>query len=220
MIEVIVSVGAALTLYLAVEAVLIGISWGFRKLKQNGIRKKCEEYLVTLPLTEEDQRLIECGRILMKEFFPVGIEQRFKHLTLEQRVELMKALIERVNRLYDVDIDLITFAPAREIGSCTLGFFDRETNGITINLDILASDEKEVIHAMVATVFHECRHALQYRAVTDDTFNYGSEEQLHLWALNFMEGNYIPAEVDFVLYQQQTVEADARQIAEKITENF
>lgn len=33
MIEVIVSVGAALALYLAVEAVLSGISWGFRKIK-------------------------------------------------------------------------------------------------------------------------------------------------------------------------------------------
>lgn len=220
MIEVIVSVGAALTLYLAVEAVLSGISWGFRKLRQNSIRKKCEEYLVTLPLTEEDQRLVESGRALMKEFFPVGIEQRFKLLTLEQRVELMKALVERANQLYRVDIDSITFAPASEMGSYTLGFFDRETNGIAINLDILASDEAEVIRAMVTTIFHECRHALQYRAVTDETFSYGSDEQLHLWALNFMEGNYIPAEVDFVLYQQQAVEADARQIAEKITENF
>lgn len=220
MIEVIVSVGAALALYLAVEAVLSGISWGFRKLRQNSIRKKCEEYLVTLPLTEEDQRLIECGRALMKDFFPAGIEQRFKHQTLEQRVELMKALIEQANQLYNVDIDSITFAPASEMGSYTLGFFDIETNGIAINLDILASDEAEVIRALVTTVFHECRHALQYRAVTDETFSYGSEEQLHLWALNFMEGNYIPAEVDFVLYQQQTVEADACQIAEKITENF
>lgn len=215
-VETLVTIG----IYIAVEAVITGVGWAFYMLKKRGLKKRTSEWCKTLPLIEEDKRLIEQNRELMKEFFPSGIEDGFKGLTLEQRVEMMKNLIERANDLYGVEVDTIAFMPAAKIGECTLGFFDRDNNAIAVNLDILASNEAAVMQAIVATVFHELRHALQYRAVTDASFNYGTEEQRRLWALNFVEGNYISPEIDFALYQRQVVEADARQIAEHIVENF
>lgn len=210
----------AIGVYVASELVITGVGWAFHALKRNGLKKRTSEWCKTLPLTEEDKRLIEQNRALMKEFFPNGIEDGFKGLTLEQRVEMMKNLIERANELYGTEVGTIAFLPAEKIGECTLGYFQHDSNTIAVNLDVLAANEPAVMQAIVATVFHELRHALQYKAVTDPSFAYGTEEQRRLWALNFMEGNYISPEVDFALYQKQVVEADARQIAEPIVENF
>ena len=206
--------------YVASALVLETVGWLFQMWRLHGVKKRTEEWCKTLPLTEEDKQLIEDNRELMRELFPDGIENKFRDMPLADRVEKMKELIERANQIYGVGISTVKFAPGSEIGDCTLGYFDKDTNCVAINVDILASDDADVMRAIVGTVFHELRHALQYKAITDSDFHYGTEEQRRLWALNVMEGNYIPPEVDFVLYQRQAVEADARQIAEHIIENF
>ena len=207
-------------IYVASMLVLEGVGWLFNALRMNGVRKRTEEWCKTLPLTGEDRRLIESNRELMREFFPDGIENTLRGMPLDERVELMKNLIDRANSVYGVDVSVVKFAPASELGECTYGQFEREANTVSVNLDILASDEGDVMRAIVGTVFHELRHAQQYKAITDENYAYGSEEQRRLWALNFSADNYIQPEVDFVLYQKQAVEADARQVAEHIIENF
>ena len=211
---------AAIGIYLAAAAVVEGFSWGCRAWKRRGLKKRVEEWCVTLPLTEEDKQLIARNRELMKVFFSSGIEDTFKDLSLELRQELMKNLIEQASQIYGLELNVLSFMPSTDIGECTYGFYNPDTNSVAINLDALASNEPDVLREIVGTIFHELRHGQQYRAVRDENYVYGSQEQLLLWAINFMEGNYIPAEVDFVLYQKQAVEADARQIAEYIIENF
>ena len=216
MIEFILVAGT----YLLIGAVIEALAWGWEALEKSGLKKRTEEWCKTLPLTEEDKRLIESNRELMKEFFPDGIEARFKGLALDRRVEIMKDLLERANEIYGTEIKSVTFSPSSEVGDTTYGYYSFDSHSITINVDVLASEDANVLRAIVGTVFHELRHAQQYKTITDSNYAYGTEEQRRLWALNFMEGNYISPEIDYVLYQKQTVEADARQIAEHITVNF
>ena len=201
-------------LYLAYEGVL----WGIGQLARWRKGKKTEDIRVTPELTEQDKELIEKCREVMKENFPEGIEARLKGLDSPDRNAIFQKLVMELNVVYGVNITNIAFLSAEEIGMGTYGYYERNGNSIRFNCDLIMSDDREVLHAMIDTIFHEMRHALQYRAVTDSSCNYGTEEQRRLWALNF--ANYIPAHVDFAFYQEQVVEADARQIAELVMNGF
>ena len=87
-----------------------------------------------------------------------------------------------------------------------------------INLDYLASDTPDALRRIVRTIFHELRHAQQYRAITDVDYNYGTEDQRKHWSLNFV--NYISPDVDFQDYSDQTIERDARAVAENSCYGF
>ena len=205
---------AAGVTYLAVE----GIIWGINKFKEWSLKRKTKEFRVKPELTDEDRALIEKCREVMKETFPEGIEKRFRSLSLNERTALLRKMILELNGIYGVNVRDIAFLHSREIGEGTLGYYDIDSNCIRFNVDYIDIDNPELWTHIIGTVFHELRHALQYRAVTDSSCNYGTQEQLRLWALNLV--NYIPANVDFALYQEQIVEADARQIAELVINKF
>lgn len=201
-------------IYLAFE----GVRWGLNKWERWRVGRKSKEFRVKPELTDEDKALIDKCREVMRENFPQGIEARVKTMSPEERTALFQKLVKELNSVYGVNISNVGFLHNSEIGSGTYGYYDRETNSIRFNADLLSSNETEVLREMVDTIFHEMRHALQYRAVSDSSCNYGTEEQRRLWALNFV--NYISAYVDFAYYQEQIVEADARLIAEESIKGF
>lgn len=201
-------------IYLAYE----GVVWGISRWKRWRFEKKTAEFRVKPELTDYDCALIERCREVMKSHFPQGIESRLIGMSPAERAGLFQNLVLELNSIYGLNITNIAFLNADEIGYGTCGYYLRETNSIRFNLDFLSLDDSEILHEMVNTIFHEMRHALQYKAVTDSNCNYGTEEQRYLWALNFL--NYIPAYVDFAYYQQQILEADARQIAELSIKDF
>lgn len=200
--------------YLAYE----GVVWGVGRWKRWRLGKKTEEFRVKPELTDDDYTLIEKCREVMKSNFPQGIETRLKGMSPTERADLFQKLVLELNGVYGINITNIAFLHVDEIGYGVYGYYIRETNSIRFNFDLLSSDEPMILREMVDTIFHEMRHALQYKAVTDSNCNYGTEEQRYLWALNFL--NYIPGYVDFAYYQQQILEADARQIAELSIKDF
>ncbi|MDE5876087.1 MAG: hypothetical protein K2H47_01050 [Muribaculaceae bacterium] len=200
--------------YLAYE----GVVWGVGQWKHWKLGKKTKEFRVKPELTEDDHILIEKCREIMKSNFPLGIEDRLKVMTPTERADLFQKLILELNSVYGVNITNIAFLHTDEIGSGTYGYYLRETHSIRFNFDLLSLDDPAILREMVDTIFHEMRHALQYKAVSDSSCNYGTDEQRYLWALNFL--NYIPGYVDFAYYQQQILEADARQIAELSMKGF
>ncbi len=211
--DIILFLGVLLVSEGATQAVV----WGINKWKANRYRKKAKEFLVAPELTEQDIAIAEKCQILLAEEFPEGITARMGDMNIENRQKLIQGLLQECENIYGVKLTEIRFLTNEQIGYGTLGFFSMDTLGICINVDVLSTDDPEILRMMVSTVFHECRHAYQYRAVTDSTVDYGTEEQRRLWALNFAD--YIPACIDFALYQQQVVEADARLFEEECMKN-
>lgn len=200
--------------YLAYE----GVVWGIDKFRQWRCRNKNKEILVHIDLTEEDKQLIEKCRQVMGRNFPEGIVTRMKGMSSLERMQLFKDLVNELNSVYSVNITDVAFLSNNEIGSGTYGYYDNSQNNIRFNVDLINTDDPSILREMIDTIFHEMRHALQYRAVTDSTCTYGSEEQRQKWALNFV--NYIPAHVDFALYQEQVIENDAREIASEVIKGY
>lgn len=195
-----------------------GVVWGIDKFRHWHRGKKHRDILVHIDLTEEDKQLIDKCREVMGQNFPDGIVNRMKDMSPTERAQLFRDLVKELNIAYGIEISDIAFLTNNEIGPGVYGYFDNSNNSIRFNADLLNTDEPDILHEMVDTIFHEMRHALQFRAVTDSSYTYGSEEQRQKWALNFV--NYIPAHVDFAYYQQQVIEDDARQFAAEIIKGF
>lgn len=200
--------------YLAYE----GVVWGIDKFRHWRRGKKYIDILVHIDLTEEDKQLVQKCREIMGQNFPDGIVNRMKGMSPTERAQLFRDLVKELNSVYGVEISDIAFLTNNEIGSGVYGYFDNSNNSIRFNADLLNTDDPNILHEMVDTIFHEMRHALQFRAVTDSSCNFGSEEQRQKWALNFV--NYISARVDFAFYQQQVIEDDARQFAAEVIKGF
>lgn len=194
----------------------VGLTWCIEKWKLHRFKKKNREILVEVPMTEEDNRTIDRCKEILREEFPQGIESKIASMSLAEREELFRSMIGRLNEVYGVEISDIRFLPSTEAGDYTFGFYNYEQNFIAFNKDFLNSSDPSVVKEMINTIFHEMRHAYQYKAITNTGI--GSEEQRRVWAMNMV--NYIPAEVDFALYQLQAVENDARAYAELVLKDF
>jgi hypothetical protein len=214
-------IGGLLIAYIAVEAVIAGIEWCLRLLSKRKLEEKCKEWLVNVPLSEADMEIIENNRKLLRSKIPEGgLGENIKMMSREDRIRFLIDLLEEASNNYGVEISSVKFAPSSEIGSSCYGFYAFDENMVVLNLDMVCSDSVICLEEIVDTVFHELRHAQQYRAVTDDSYNFGTEEQRLRWGLNFMPNHYIRGEVDFELYQRQTVEADARLVAHETIKGF
>lgn len=194
----------------------VGLTWCFEKWKHHRFKTKHREILVEVPMTEEDNQTINRCKDILHEEFPEGIEAKTRSLSIDEREELFRTLVGKFSGAYGVDISDIRFLPATEIGEYTFGYYNSELNFIAFNRDFLQSNDPAVIKEMINTILHEMRHAYQFKVITNTGI--GSEEQRRTWALNM--ANYIPAEVDFALYQLQAVENDARAFAELILKDF
>lgn len=195
-----------------------GVVWGIGQYERWRLGRKTKEFRVKLDLTEEDKQLIDKCREVMGEYFPEGIEKRMINMSPSERMQLVKDLVNKLSGIYGVEIFDVAFLTIREIGPGCMGYYDFNYKNIRFNLDLLSCDDPNILRAMIDTIFHEMRHALQYRAVTDSSCTYGTEEQRRLWALNFV--NYISSQVDFAYYQEQIIENDASVIAEEVIKGF
>lgn len=203
------------------EAVIAFIAWLTHGISVDKIRRLSNEWLKEIPLTENDQELINKNQELLKKIFgDEYIESKLKSLNKEERIKIMVQIIEEATDNYDVKIEKVNFLQTSDIGDGVCGFYDNETNSISINLDYIICDDDIMLRHIVGTIFHELRHAQQFRSVNDPDYNVCSEEQRRTWALNLAPGHYISCDVDFELYRTQAVEWDARAIQEASIQGY
>lgn len=215
---IIETVLGGLLLYAAIEGGLAVIQWGYSASKRYFTKHKYPELFQDVQLSDKDKEMIEKCRELLKETFPEGIEARIKDMSADERMALIRELIEKCNAIYDLDITKINFMSAYEIGGATCGCYQSKDNSITLNIDLISFSDPTAMGIIINTIFHEMRHAQQYRAITTEGYSFGTDEQAKAWAINF--SHYIRAEVDMMLYQLQAVEADANRVADEITKEL
>ena len=212
---------ASVAVWILTDVVIATIAWLTHGISVKRLREESSQWLKEIALTDNDQELIRKNQELMRQIFGnEKIEHKMKSLSNEERVKLIVQLIEGAVDNYDVKIDKVIFLHTDEIGDGVCGFYDPETYSISINLDFIICDNDVMLHHIVGTVYHELRHAQQFRSIIDPDYNVCSEEQRQAWALNFAPGHYISCEVDYKTYRDQTVERDARAVGAASIQGF
>lgn len=96
----------------------------------------------------------------------------------------------------------------------TLGYYCEKKQGIAINEIYLADDNEFILRFIVNTIIHECKHAMQWDAVSGRHTHGYSTELIEKWKLNIQD--YIRPHESDEGYLKQPVEWDASSFAESV----
>lgn len=211
--SILVTVATTVVIYLAVQAGISAIIWAEAAVRRYFKRRRRPDLFCDVAFTEADLALQADCRAMLQQRLPNGLDT-LRALDAKGRQQLITEMVDDCNRLYQLEVESLSFRPGEEIGTATCGFYDPEANAVTINLDLLCTDTDMALVNVLETVFHEMRHALQRKAVTTEGYAFGSIQQQHDWAVNLVD--YISAAEDYILYRTQTVEADATAFSKNI----
>lgn len=96
----------------------------------------------------------------------------------------------------------------------TIGFYSEEKRGVALNELFLASDNEYILGFFINTVIHECKHAMQWDAVSGRNTHGYSEQLISVWRRNYED--YIQPRESDEGYVKQPVEWDANSFAEDV----
>lgn len=96
----------------------------------------------------------------------------------------------------------------------TVGVYREDMHGIALNELFLTTDNEYVLRTIINTVIHECKHAMQWDAVSGRNSHGYSQELIAIWKRNFQD--YISPEECDEGYVKQPVEWDASSFAESV----
>ena len=160
-----------------------------------------------------DQELIEKSKAILRKQFPQGAVNTLQNLSPEERVERMKKLAAEIAVCYDIDISLLEFLTTEQLkergqSPNTGGYYCDSDQRVVINADLLYCNDLTMLREAVYTMFHECRHAFQHKAVAQAGFGGVDPQRVEQWKVNFV--HYISPDLDPYGYYYQDVEFDAR----------
>ena len=143
---------------------------------------------------------------------PEYSEKTWKKATLEERKAMLQGLLNELNTLMGLNVTQYDFKP---IEGSTRGYYDPDTNSVTVNLNLIdPANNNASSYMAMRTMIHEMRHAYQYAAIEHPEQYYVSEETRRQWAENFKKGNYKNAtQYGYKAYVEQPVEYDAKRFA-------
>ncbi len=129
------------------------------------------------------------------------IDEKMKTMNVEQRKEMLRELTTKIADIMQIKLDGIIF----DDNQC-MGYYDPQKNCIMISVPYIQQDECNV--EVVKTIFHELKHAIQFKAISQGGNIWGySDATLIAWANNWQE--YIRPELDPESYMTQPLEVDA-----------
>lgn len=96
----------------------------------------------------------------------------------------------------------------------TIGYYREADHGIALNELFLTTDNDYVLRMIINTVIHECKHAMQWDAVSGRNTHGYSQQLIDIWKRNFID--YISPEESDEGYVKQPVEWDASSFAESV----
>ena len=150
----------------------------------------------------------DCSAML-EEFFDepkdqpiyVRINEKMKGMSVEEKQKLLKKITERASTVMNVHLDSIEFSNVS-----SMGLYNNQKNGIVISTAYMELDNCNV--ELVKTIFHELKHAVQFKAISTDGNIWGySDETLIAWANNFQD--YTNYYWDIEGYYHQPLELDS-----------
>lgn len=133
----------------------------------------------------------------------------------ENRKQIIRDMLTLLAPIYGITAPKLIIGPEQDPtpGLITGGYFDSESNTIWINENFFNNGfigKDDAVH----TLLHEMRHAYQYDVINNPD-NYGYDEStINQWRNDYF--GYISAEEDFNAYDNQSIETDADDFADRI----
>ena len=193
-----------MTAVLAVELAYIAVQW-VRELWGN--RVIAPESLCTAEMSETDLEMQQQTVQIMRDTFGTDINESIQKLSAAERIQKAEEFVNNLTMIYGLDIKIEFFGENR----VHCGHYNMKENSLNLNVADLLSKNEENIYEFFDTIFHELRHAVQWKAVQEEGFWNVEENTREQWLHNF--DNYISVNVDPQGYALQTIEADARTFA-------
>lgn len=156
----------------------------------------------------DEKMKVEC-QALLEDFFKepsdlpmyLRIEHHMKGMSSEQKKVLIEQITQKTSSIMGVNIASVNFENSQSMGAYHLG-----KNSLMVSEAYLEFDECNV--EIIKTIFHELKHAVQFKAITPGGNIWGySEETLIAWANNFQD--YINYMWDPEGYILQAIETDS-----------
>lgn len=193
-------------------------SWYERYEQYRDRLKHHQEYLEgvldsTLEYNPEDVdiELREHLTMVLDELEGGNLFEHFKSLSFEKRKEYIeKTLLPLICKEMNISPDFLGWFQ----DNSTVGFYREADQGIALNELFLTSDNDFVLRTIINTVIHECKHAMQWDAVSGRNSHGYSQDLIEVWKQNFAD--YISPEESDEGYAKQPVEWDASSFAESV----
>ena len=148
----------------------------------------------------------ECSSIV-DSFYLEGKASVFADGGLGERLDITTSFYDDVKRSMGIDAEL-SFVP---MSFGQQGGYNPQNNSIELNMNLL---EQKDCSGLLNTILHEARHAFQLKAIENPNSVSVDVGKINEWRENFV--NYIPPELDYEEYRNQSVEADAFAYADTI----
>lgn len=186
----------------------------FRKQPKTVEHRHNSEYC----LHDKDKEYIATSKeILHEELGENPTETLLKTDDAEERISAIKTLTLRLAEAYELEDIKIEFGCVENLNTC--GYYSRDENKIFLNCVHLITTNAELTTEFIDTIFHEFRHAVQYKMVESDEYIwYNDKKSVEQMADNFAPGHYISYSENIQAYHNQYVEVDASEIAMYILE--
>lgn len=182
------------------------ISWGNESLPSCDTSDMLASYYK--PEACDEKMRMDCNNLLQQYFKePVDlplyqrIDIKMRSLGIEQRKDLLRELTEKAAEIMQVELDDIKFE-----NMSYMGVYDSDKNALVLSVPYIKEDQCSI--EAVKTIFHELKHAVQFKAICTGGNVWGySDETLVAWANNYL--NYIKPEWDPEGYIIQPIEVDS-----------
>lgn len=138
----------------------------------------------------------------------------------KEREKLLKEYMKEVSAIMGISVNLEKWsAQPSSNGYITLGYYSSSSNGVWVNTEAIKNYDADT---MLSTITHELRHAYQHQAIKNPSKFKVSPETIKSWKDSF--SNYMSTDgfmrkygvsrsEAFKMYQNQSVEVDARAFA-------
>ena len=155
-----------------------------------------------------DQYLSEqCQGLLNNERYS---ETAWQNASPEERREMLESFILEINHIMGTDVDRnVSF---ENISGTARGFYDSDTNSVTINSQYLNMPGEQG-YVIMRTMIHEMRHCYQHTAAQNQETFVVSTETLEQWRYNFDHYRSTSDGYTYDEYVSQAIEWDAKNFA-------
>lgn len=186
----------------------------FRKQPETVENRHNPEYC----LHDTDKEYIAASKeILHEELGENPTETLLKTDDAEERISAIKALTLRLAEAYRLEDIKIEFGCIEDLSVC--GYYSRDENKIFLNCVHLITTNAELTTEFLDTIFHELRHAVQYKMIESEEYVWCNDKKsVKQIADNLIPEHYISYGENMRAYRNQYVEIDAREIAMYILE--
>lgn len=169
-------------------------------------------------LHETDKEYIYTSQHILHEVLGRNPTEYLLGMEPEERISAIQALTSKLSEIYELEDIRIELGYSDDLSIC--GFYSKKEHKITLNCAHLLTTNADLTKEFLDTIFHEFRHAVQWKMVESDGYIwYNDRKKVEQIAYNLVPEHYITFHENPRAYYYQYVEMDAREIAMYILED-